>query len=62
MQLLSRLLILFLLPCSFAAPQMEHLDRGFVAIRTPTNVFLSWRLLANDPTNIAFNIFQAVTN
>src|SRR6185503_3782710 len=36
---------------------MEHLDRGFIAIHTPTNVFLSWRLLTTDSTNIAFNIF-----
>src|ERR1051325_1276094 len=58
MQLLSRLLILALLPCSFAAVQMERLDRGFIAIHTPTNVFLSWRLLTTDPTNVSFNIFE----
>ena len=37
---------------------MENLDRGLVAIQTLTNTFLSWRLLASDPENIAFNIYS----
>lgn len=42
---------------AFAQRQMEYLDRGFVAVRTPTNTFLSWRLLASDPENVSFNIY-----
>jgi rhamnogalacturonan endolyase len=57
MRLGLHFLILFVLPNGFAAPQMERLDRGFVAIHTATNVFLSWRLLANDSTNIAFDVY-----
>lgn len=39
--------------------QMEFLNRGVVAVRKTTNeVFVSWRLLGNDPSNIAFNIYR----
>jgi rhamnogalacturonan endolyase len=58
MQLITRLLILLLLSASsFASRQLERLDRGFVAIHTPTNVFLSWRMLATDPTNVVFDVY-----
>src|SRR5687768_13385618 len=40
-----------------AQRQMELLDRGFVAVRTGTNTFLSWRLLASDPENTSFNVY-----
>jgi rhamnogalacturonan endolyase len=43
--------------CALAQRQMEHLDRGFVAVQQTTKVFLSWRLLASDPENISFNIY-----
>ncbi|MGD0655260.1 MAG: hypothetical protein ABSA16_13015 [Thermoguttaceae bacterium] len=40
--------------------QMENLDRGVVAVRsTTTQVFISWRLLALDPSNIAFNLYRS---
>ncbi|MDQ5928369.1 MAG: large repetitive protein, partial [Bacteroidota bacterium] len=39
--------------------QVEFLNRGVVALRRSSNeVFVSWRLLANDPANIAFNIYR----
>ena len=39
--------------------QVEFLNRGVVALRKSTNeVFVSWRLLGNDPSNIAFNIYR----
>lgn len=42
-----------------AQRQMEKLNRGLVAVRTSsTQVFLSWRLLGNDPENIAFNLYR----
>src|SRR5205823_6831511 len=42
------------------ARQMELLNRGLVALRTSsTNVFLSWRLLGTDPSNVGFNIYRS---
>jgi rhamnogalacturonan endolyase len=42
-----------------AQPQMENLDRGVVAIHQPDGkVFVSWRLLGNDPENVAFNLYR----
>ncbi|MEJ6981533.1 T9SS type A sorting domain-containing protein [Pedobacter sp. P351] len=39
--------------------QMEFLNRGVVAVRkTSSQVFISWRLLGNDPSGIAFNIYR----
>ncbi|CAD0007006.1 rhamnogalacturonan lyase family protein [Flavobacterium salmonis] len=39
--------------------QVEFLNRGVVALRKSTNeVFISWRLLANDPANITFNVYR----
>ncbi|WP_165830098.1 rhamnogalacturonan lyase family protein [Flavobacterium hydrophilum] len=39
--------------------QVEFLNRGVVALRKSTNeVFISWRLLGNDPANVAFNVYR----
>jgi len=39
--------------------QVEFLNRGVVALRRSGNeVFISWRLLGNDPSDIAFNIYR----
>lgn len=39
--------------------QVEFLTRGLVAIqKTSSSVFLSWRLLGNDPANISFNVYR----
>ena len=39
---------------------MEKLGRGLVAVRTtPTEIYLSWRLLANDRDGIAFNLYRS---
>ena len=41
---------------SMAQRQLEALNRGVVAIRsTDKHVFISWRLLGNEPAHIAFN-------
>ena len=38
---------------------MEKLDRGVVAIHQPDGrVFVSWRLLASDPADVAFTIYR----
>lgn len=51
---------LFLGAAAFAAAprQMEYLDRGVVAMRGDDGVFVSWRLLATDPADIAFDIYR----
>lgn len=36
----------------------EKLDRGLIALRTPTGVYLSWRLLADDPGDLGFDLFR----
>ncbi len=42
-----------------AQRKMERLNRGVVAVRTSaTNVFISWRLLGTEPSNLAFNIYR----
>ncbi|WP_424991786.1 rhamnogalacturonan lyase [Paenibacillus turpanensis] len=38
--------------------QMEYLDRGVVAVRTNEGIFVSWRLLGTDPSEIAFNLYR----
>ncbi len=43
----------------FGQRQMEKLNRGLVAVRASSSqVFLSWRVLGNDPDNIAFNLYR----
>jgi rhamnogalacturonan endolyase len=40
--------------------QMEHLDRGIVAVRrSSTQAYIGWRLLGTDPSNVAFNIYRS---
>ena len=47
---------------AFAVPQVERLSRGLVAIpEADGRVFLSWRLLADDPADIAFNVYRTTT-
>jgi rhamnogalacturonan endolyase len=38
---------------------MENLGRGVVAVRTGSSVFISWRLLGLDPSDIGFNVYRA---
>ncbi|MGB8191160.1 MAG: T9SS type A sorting domain-containing protein [Chitinophagaceae bacterium] len=39
--------------------QMEFLNRGVVAVRTSASkVYIGWRLLGNDPSGIAFNVYR----
>src|SRR5687768_9494142 len=47
---------------AFAQRQMENLDRGVVAVRGATGkVFVSWRLLATDPNDMAFNVYRTLS-
>jgi rhamnogalacturonan endolyase len=39
--------------------QMERLSRGVVAVRSSSaQVYVGWRLLGNDPSGIAFNLYR----
>jgi rhamnogalacturonan endolyase len=45
-----------------ASYQLENLGRGIVAVRTgSSSVYLSWRLLGNDPANVGFNVYRGTT-
>jgi rhamnogalacturonan endolyase len=37
----------------------EHLNRGAIAIEKEGGVYLSWRLLKNDASNISFNVYRS---
>lgn len=42
-----------------AAPVVENLSRGVVAVHQPDGkVFVSWRLLASDPDGVTFNLYR----
>ncbi|WP_276480207.1 rhamnogalacturonan lyase [Paraflavitalea pollutisoli] len=46
-----------------AQRNMEWLDRGVHATRQPDGqVFISWRLLGTDPSDISFNVYQVAAN
>ncbi|WP_145151984.1 rhamnogalacturonan lyase [Paenibacillus xylanexedens] len=40
------------------ARQTEYLDRGVVAVKTGTGVFVSWRLLGTEGSNVSFNVYR----
>jgi rhamnogalacturonan endolyase len=43
---------------SYAAYDMENLDRGAVAVARSSGVFISWRWLGNEPDNVGFNVYR----
>ena len=61
-------LLLYLITSLLAAPvfsqrQMEYLNRGIVAVPDGKgHVFVSWRMLATDADNIAFNLYRTGDN
>jgi len=56
---LLAVLLLLCLPVLRAAPVVESLSRGVVAVHQPDGkVFVSWRLLASDPDGTAFNLYR----
>ena len=38
--------------------QMEKLDRGVVAVATPSGVLVGWRLLGTEPAGVRFNVYR----
>ena len=46
----------------FAQRKVEKLDRGVVAAwKSNSDIFVSWRLLATDPDDIAFNVYREIS-
>jgi len=55
---LVALSLLAALPAT-GAPVMERLSRGVVAVHQPDgSVFVSWRLLGDDPDGVSFNVYR----
>ena len=51
------------MPALHSRPVMERLDRGVVALPAGQGgAYISWRLLADDPDGIAFNIYRIGDN
>ncbi len=52
--------VLFSATTASAQRQMERLGRGMIALRnTTTQVYVGWRLLGNDPSDIGFNLYRS---
>lgn len=48
-------------PVITSSRQMENLNRGVVAISSWPGIYLGWRLLGTDPSNIGFNVYRGTT-
>ncbi len=42
--------------------QMEHLDRGIIAVKQNEGFYIGWRILGTDPDNLAFNLYRKSGN
>lgn len=61
-QIILSCLLLFT-SVTFAQRQMEYLNRGIVAVRNPEGkVFVSWRLLGTESSDIGFNLYRIFGN
>ncbi|WP_424857118.1 rhamnogalacturonan lyase [Streptomyces sp. SAI-170] len=43
------------------ARQVERLDRGLTSVHTSSGNLVSWRWLATDPNDVAFNVYRGTT-
>jgi len=60
LKIAATIFLWFSFSSSNAQRQMEYLNRGVYAIRQENGkVFISWRLLGNEPDDIAFNLYRA---
>ncbi|GAB6010973.1 rhamnogalacturonan lyase family protein [Viscerimonas tarda] len=60
-KIITLLLLLLSLQTMNAQRQMEHLDRGVVAVnKGGGKLFISWRYFATDTENIAFNVYRQI--
>jgi autotransporter-associated beta strand protein len=60
-KIITLFLLLLSLQAMNAQRQMEHLDRGVVAVnRGGGKLFISWRYFATDSEDIAFNVYRQI--
>lgn len=57
-QILLIITSFFIFVTANAQRQVESLNRGIVAIKSGNQVYVGWRLLGNDPADIAFNVYS----
>lgn len=38
--------------------QMEYLDRGVVAVKVNNGIFISWRVLGNESSDVSYNLYR----
>ncbi|CAM4382269.1 hypothetical protein PAAL109150_23845 [Paenibacillus alkaliterrae] len=38
--------------------QMEKIDRALVAVPTQNGIYIGWRMLGDDPTDVSFNLYR----
>lgn len=57
-------LVALLLPAMvFSQRRMEYLNQALVAMPDGRGaIFVSWRMLATDPADVAFNLYRSVNN
>jgi rhamnogalacturonan endolyase len=61
--LIISVLVFFVSLSTMAQRQMEYLDRGVIAIRNSNDsVYIGWRLLGTEPSDIAFNLYRQSGN
>jgi len=61
--LIIPVLVFFASLSTMAQRQMEYLDRGVIAIRNSNDsVYIGWRLLGTEPSDIAFNLYRQSGN
>ncbi|GIE97370.1 cellulose binding domain-containing protein [Paractinoplanes rishiriensis] len=48
-------------PVTIGGKQLERLDRGVVSVRSGSGNLVTWRLLGNDPSGVAFNVYRGST-
>lgn len=48
-------------PVTEGKRQMERLDRGVVAVKVSNGVFVSWRMLGNEPAEVSYNLYRGST-
>ena len=60
-KLLIFIVVIFSLQTVFAQRKMENIDRGVVGMwKNTTQLFVSWRYLATDSEDIAFNVYRQI--
>ena len=56
--LLSVLLLTATAATTFAQRQADRLDRGLVAMKSGTGVYLSWRVLGEEYYDVTYNVYR----